>query len=146
MEVPHMKRAVPLALALAAVLAVPASAKTKLPTRSFIVLTAVDSVDNGAAGDSVGDLTVFKFTVFDRRGGRRIGGGHGSCLRTEAGVANDCTANSSLPGGRIVLAWEEYDGQRVSRAAIVGGTGRYKALRGDMRLTSLSPSEVGAGG
>src|SRR3954468_24001412 len=140
-----MKRAVPLALALAAVLAVPASARTTLPARSFIVLTAVDTVDNGAAGDSVGDVTIFKFSVFDRRGGRRIGGGHGSCLRTEVGVANDCTANSSLPGGRIVLAWEEHDGERVSRAAIVGGTGRYRSMRGEYRLTSLSPTEVSAG-
>ena len=143
-----MKRAISLAVAvaLAAVLAVPASAKTRLPARSFIVLTAVDSVDNGAAGDSAGDMTIFKFTVFNRRGGRRTGAGHGYCVRTQAGAASDCTANTSLPGGRIVIAWEEHDGQRVSRAAIVGGTGRYKDISGDMRLTSLSPSEVGAGG
>jgi allene oxide cyclase len=140
-----MNRVIPLAATIALVAAAPAAAQS-LPRHSFVKLEKVDVVDVGAPGDSVGDMTVFTFTVFDRVGGRRIGGGHGYCVRTEVGVANDCTANSSLPGGRIVMQWEEFDGQRVSRAAITGGTGRYRNARGELRLTSLSPSEVSAGG
>ena len=139
-----MHRAIPLAAALALLAAVPAQARS-LPSRSFVKFDKVDTVDVGASGDSVGDMTVFTFTVFDHVGGRRIGGGHGYCVRTEVGVASDCLANSSLPGGRVVMAWDEFDGQHVSRAAITGGTGSYRDARGDVRLTSLSPSEVGAG-
>ena len=143
-----MHRAVSLiaALALASLLAAaPALGKTRLPSRSFVKLTKVDLVDVGAAGDSVGDMVVFTFQVFDRNGGRRIGAGHGYCVRTEVGIASDCLANTSLPGGRIVLQWEEHDGQRVSRAAIIGGTGGYLSVSGQMRLTSLSPTEVSTG-
>ena|SRR5436305_1489278 len=140
-----MHRVIPLAATIALIAAAPAAARS-LPRHSFVKLDKADVVDVGAPGDSVGDTTVFTFTVFDRVGGRRIGAGHGYCVRTEVGVANDCTANSSLPGGRIVMQWEEFDGQRVSRAAITGGTGRYRNTRGELRLTSLSPSEVSAGG
>ena len=66
-----MHRAVSLiaALALASLLAAaPALGKTRLPSRSFVKLTKVDLVDVGAAGDSVGDMVVFTFQVFDRNG------------------------------------------------------------------------------
>ena len=144
-----MQRAVSLiaAVALLALLAAAtALGKTRLPSRTFVKLTKVDPVDVGATGDSVGDMTVFTFQVFTRNGGTRIGAGHGYCVRTEVGVASDCLSNSSLPGGRIILQWEEHDGQRVSRATITGGTGRYLGATGQLRLTSLSPSEVATGG
>src|SRR5438445_1215 len=99
--------------------AAPTSAAGKTRTRAVVP-------SREPAGDSVGDMTVFTFEVLDRVGGRRIGAGHGYCVRTEVGVANDCLANSSLPGGRIILQWEEHDGQQVSHAAITGGTGRYR--------------------
>jgi hypothetical protein len=140
-----MKRALLLATAALAVLAVPASAKTTLPSRTFVKITHADFVDAGVAGDSVGDMNIFAFRVYTGRGGRRIGAGHGYCVRTEVGRASTCTTNTSLPGGRIVLQWEEHDGERVSRAAITGGTGRYRDMRGELRLTTLSPSEVSAG-
>jgi hypothetical protein len=143
-----MHRAVSLiaALALGSLLAAaPALGKTRLPSRSFVKLTKVELVDVGAPGDSVGDMLVFTFQVFNRNGGSRIGAGHGYCVRTEAGVASDCLSNASLPGGRIILQWEEHDGQRVSRATITGGTGRYLGATGQMRLTSLSPTEVATG-
>jgi hypothetical protein len=144
-----MHRAVSLIAAtavLALLAAAPALAKGALPTRTFVKITHTDIVDVGATGDSLGDMNVFAFRVFDRAGGRRIGGGHGYCVRTEVGVANDCVANSSLPGGRIILQWEEFDLQRVAHAAITGGTGRYRNMRGEMRLTTLSPTEVATGG
>ena len=140
-----MPRVIPLAAAVALLAVAPAQAQS-VPSRTFVKLTKVDTVDVGPAGDSVGDMTVFTFEVLDRVGGRRIGAGHGYCVRTEVGVANDCLANSSLPGGRIILQWEEHDGQQVSHAAITGGTGRYRGARGELRLTSLSPTEVSTGG
>jgi hypothetical protein len=110
-----------------------------------VKFTHTDVVDVGAPGDSVGDMAIFAFRVYDRSGGTRIGAGHGYCVRTEVGVASTCTTNTSLPGGRLILSWEEHDGQRHSRAAIIGGTGRYRGMRGELRLTTLSPSEVTAG-
>src|SRR3954447_14336053 len=98
MEVPVMKRAVLLAAALAAVFAPAALAKAKLPTHTFVVITQADSIDTGAPGDSAGDMSTFAFQVFDRRGGKRLGSGHGYCVRTEVGRANTCTSNTSLPG------------------------------------------------
>jgi allene oxide cyclase len=131
-----MLRAVSLTAALAGLAAVPAGAQAALPSHSFIELTKVDSVDVGPAGDSLGDMQVFTFTVRGRAGGRRTGSGHGYCVRVEVGVARDCQASWSLPGGRIMLQWEAHDGQRVTRAAIVGGTGRYRHQTGEVRLTS----------
>jgi allene oxide cyclase len=131
-----MLRAVSLTAALAGLAALPAGAQAAPPSHSFIELTKVDAVDVGPAGDSLGDMQVFTFTVRDRAGGRRTGGGHGYGVRVEVGVARDCLANWSLPGGRIVLQWESHDGERAARAAIVGGTGRYRHQTGDVKLTS----------
>src|SRR3954447_17881405 len=104
-----MLRAVSLTAALAALAALPAGAQAARPSHSFIELTKVDTVDVGPAGDSLGDMQIFTFTVRDRAGGRRTGGGHGSGGRGEVGAARDCLATWSLPGGRIVLQWESHD-------------------------------------
>lgn len=134
-----MHRALSLALAAGAavlVAAVPASAKT---TRMFFAFTNVTQVDADPAGDSNGDMTTFAFRVHDStRSGRRIGAGHGYCVRTEAGRASTCTANTSLPGGRMIFAWEQHDGEVAVRAAIIGGTGAYKSARGDIRFTAVA--------
>src|SRR4051812_33480457 len=113
-----------LTLGLAAVFVLPvasAGAQTKLPSRTFIQTTSADAVDVGTAGDSLGDMTIFTFGIYARRGGTRLGKGHGYCVRTEVGVANTCQANWSLPGGRIMIQWEQHDGERAARAAITGG-------------------------
>jgi|1185.fasta_scaffold68008_2 hypothetical protein len=141
-----MHRALSLSLAAVAALlvaAAPASAKTM---RMFVQFTHVDAVDVGPAGDSPGDMVITTFRVHDRtRTGRRIGAGHAVCVRTEVGRASTCTANSSLPGGRMVFAWEEHDGEIAIRAAIIGGTGAYKSARGDIRFTAVGPSGAGVG-
>ena len=136
-----MQRALFLALTLVAafaVLAASAAAKGRLPAHSLFKVKSVDKVDVGPEGDSLGDMTILAFSVFDRRGGRRIGAGHGYCVRTEVGVARTCTANSSLPGGRIVLQWEAHDGDRAFRAAIIGGTGRYVGQTGELTFRVVS--------
>ncbi|TML98572.1 MAG: hypothetical protein E6G10_22460 [Actinobacteria bacterium] len=85
-----------------------------------------------------GDMTILRFSVFQARSGRRIGAGHGYCVRTDVGRASTCTANSSLPGGRIVLQWEAHDGDRAFRAAIIGGTGRYVGQTGELTFRVVS--------
>src|SRR4051812_24159862 len=135
-----MHRALSLSLAAAAALLVavsPASAKTR---RMFVQFTHVDTVDVGPAGDSPGDMTIVAFRVHDRAAtGRRIGAGHAVCVRTEVGRASTCTANTSMPGGRMIFSWEEHDGENTTRASIIGGTGRYKSARGDIRFTTVGP-------
>ena len=142
-----MQRTLSLAVALVAAFALlAASAAAKgLPGHLLIKAKSVDRVDVGPEGDSLGDMTILRFSVFQARSGRRIGAGHGYCVRTDVGRASTCTANSSLPGGRIVLQWEAHDGDRAFRAAIIGGTGGYLSVSGQMRLTSLSPTEVSTG-
>ena len=136
MEVHPMHRALSLMLVAVAALLVAAAPAPAKSTRFFYEFTRFQPVDLGPAGDSVGDMTVFAVRVHDRRsGGRLLGTGHGYCVRTEAGVAKTCTANTGLPGGRMFMAWEQRDGERAAHAAIVGGTGRYKAAHGDLRLT-----------
>jgi hypothetical protein len=133
-----MQRARFLALTLVAafaVLAASAAAKGRLPAHSLFKVKSVDKVDVGPEGDSLGDMTILAFRVFDARSGRRIGAGHGYCVRTEVGRASTCLSNSSLPGGRIVLQWEEHDGETGFRAAIIGGTGRYRDQRGELRFS-----------
>ena len=83
-------------------------------------------------------MTILRFSVFQARSGRRIGAGHGYCVRTDVGRASTCTANSSLPGGRIVLQWEAHDGDRAFRAAIIGGTGRYVGQTGELTFRVVS--------
>src|SRR4051794_26772539 len=124
------------ALAAAALAAPPALAKGT-PARFFLQSTGSELVDTGAAGDSVGDMTILSFRALERRGGRQVGTGHGYCVRTEVGVARTCMLNTSLSGGRLVLQWEERDDTRITRAAIVGGTRRHKTMRGDLRLTTV---------
>jgi len=136
-----MQRTVSLAATLVAaftLFAASAPAKGRLPGHLLIKAKSVDRVDVGPEGDSLGDMTILAFSVFDRRGGRRIGSGHGYCVRTEVGVARTCTANSSLPGGRIVLQWEQHDGETAFRAAIIGGTGRYVGQTGELRFRTRS--------
>src|ERR1700755_1690138 len=110
-----MLRAVSLSVALAGLAGLPAGAQAALPSHSFIELTKVDVVDVGPAGDSRGAMQFFTSTVRARAAGRRTGGGHGYCVRVEVGVARDCLANWSLPGGRIVLQWEAPHGGRGTR-------------------------------
>jgi hypothetical protein len=89
--------------------------------------------DLGAKGDSAGDLLTFANPVFDKQNKNQVGTDQGYCVRTVAGKAWECAWSMSLKDGAITVAGPFLDaGDSV--LAITGGTGRYAAARGQMKL------------
>ncbi|MBE7187116.1 allene oxide cyclase family protein [Jatrophihabitans endophyticus] len=91
------------------------------------------TTDTGAKGDSVGDILTFANPVFGHANRHRVGSDNGSCLRTVKGKAYECSWTTKLDGGSLVVEGPFYD-TRDSKLAIIGGTGRYQAARGQMLL------------
>lgn len=112
------------------------------PNTSRRTLTVVEHadtdtvVDLGNAGDSRGDQLAFYNPVFDRTESKRVGHDSGSCIRTEPGVAWECSWTLTLAHGSIVVQGPFLDaGDSV--LAITGGTGVYRKARGSMQLHAL---------
>ena len=102
----------------------------------FTVVEHADTdtvVDNGPAGDSLGDSLAFGNPVFNSRDISQVGHDQGSCIRTEVGVAWECSWTTILRGGSIVVEGPFYDAAD-STLAIIGGTGRWSEARGQMLL------------
>jgi allene oxide cyclase len=125
-------------LALAGALAAPASAAAPRRTIRVVEHALTDATtDTGATGDSAGDILTFANPVFNRADARQVGSDQGYCIRVVAGAAYECTWTTFLRGGQIVVQGPFYDA-KDSTLAITGGTGRYRAARGTMRLHSLA--------
>jgi hypothetical protein len=125
-----------------ALCAAPVDAKTKSPTitlKARSQLERVQLVDAAPTGASAGDMLVFTEKLFDPRG-RRIGSDAASCVRLfdESWL---CTGTYRLPGGRIMVQLHQpgLTGERTYDQAITGGTGRFAAARGTVRVAQ-SPS------
>ena len=93
-------------------------------------------IDNGAAGDSIGDLLAFGNEVFDKTNTKKVGTDQGSCIRTVPGTAFECMWTTSLKGGQIVVEGPFFDAAD-STLAITGGTGKFKNARGTMDLHAI---------
>jgi hypothetical protein len=101
--------------------------------------TTDTAIDNGDAGDSIGDTLAFGNELFDKTNTTKVGTDQGSCVRTVVGVAYECSWTNSLKGGQIVVQGPFLDaGDSV--LAITGGTGRYRNSRGTMDLHATSPT------
>jgi len=96
-------------------------------------------IDNGETGDSVGDILLFDQPLLDTDM-KNIGTNSGSCLRTRIDHSFQCqwtltfdykTKNS----GSIQVAGREYD-KGSSNISIVGGTGKFSGVSGEMRSTN----------
>lgn len=92
------------------------------------------TIDNGTPGDSVGDLLPFANPVFDATDSRQVGTDQGYCIRTNVGVAFECTWTTFLKGGQIVVQGPFPDSGEPSTLAITGGTGIYARAHGTMTL------------
>lgn len=105
-------------------------------TGSFTVVEHANTdttTDTGAKGDSVGDILTFANPVYGGANRHRVGSDNGSCLRTVAGKAYECSWTTTLRGGSLVVQGPFYD-TRDSQLAITGGTGKWRNARGQMRL------------
>lgn len=87
-------------------------------------------IDTGEPGDSVGDILIFDQPLLDEHL-QPIGTNSGTCLRTRVGHSFQCQWTLSLENGSIQVAGREFD-EGVSTVSIVGGTGIYAGIRGDM--------------
>ena len=88
-------------------------------------------IDTGESGDSVGDILVFDQALLDEHH-KNIGNNSGSCIRTRVGHSFQCQWTLTLDDGSIQVAGREFD-RGASLISIVGGTGSYSGISGDMQ-------------
>lgn len=106
--------------------------------------TAINNlVDTGPAGFSPGDLYVFSERLFLANApNEQVGTADGRCLLIDPAAARfDCSITSKLPDGEIMTAGTLtlVEGT-TSVAAVVGGTGGYRSVRGEASV-HLGPFE-----
>ena len=108
---------------------------------SRILVTIADArvqsaklVDVGKPGDSVGDILTFDQPLLDTDG-KQIGNNSGVCLRTRVAHSFQCQWTLSLTNGSIQVAGREFD-QGTSTLSIVGGSGAYAGIVGEMVSTN----------
>lgn len=89
--------------------------------------------DLGAKGDSVGDILTFANEIYDKDDKTLVGHDNGWCVRTVVGQAWECFWTLLLKEGQITVEGPYYD-TKDSTLAVTGGTGEYKAARGEMKL------------
>ncbi|NQZ09294.1 MAG: dirigent protein [Algicola sp.] len=92
-------------------------------------------LDLGKPGDSIGDQWLFDQPLLDAQR-KNIGNNSGVCIRTKVGNSSQCQWTLTLNGGghdagTIQVAGREFD-QGSSAIAIVGGTGAYQHISGEL--------------
>lgn len=87
-------------------------------------------VDLGEPGDSVGDILTFDQPLPNKKG-KQIGNNSGICTRTRVSEYFQCQWTLTLDAGSIQVAGREMDNGK-SDIAIVGGTGQYQGISGQM--------------
>ena len=95
---------------------------------------AAQSIDTGEAGDTVGDILTFDQPLLDA-GLNTIGNNSGMCIRTRSEHSFQCQWTLTLDSGTIQVAGREFD-HGTSVLSIVGGTGKYAGIRGEMESTN----------
>jgi hypothetical protein len=88
-------------------------------------------IDTGESGDSVGDILVFDQPLLDEHH-KNIGNNSGTCIRTRVGHSFQCQWTLDFDNGSIQVAGREFD-QGTSAISIVGGTGKYSGIAGEMK-------------
>jgi hypothetical protein len=106
-----------------------------------ILITVADArdkpaqyIDHGVSGDSVGDILTFDQPLLDEAM-NEIGNNSGSCIRTHVEHSFQCQWTLTFDNGTIQVAGRELD-QETSIVSIVGGTGKYSGITGEMESTN----------
>lgn len=87
-------------------------------------------IDIGKPGDSVGDILTFDQPLLNEQE-KQIGTNSGTCVRTHVSHSFQCQWTLTLENGSIQVAGREFD-KGTSTIAIVGGTGHYAGITGQM--------------
>ena len=118
----------------AAMISMPPFTSAKAASLNLVERATTDAVtDTGAKDDSAGDILTFANEVYDEANATKVGDDNGYCIRTLAGKAWECVATVNLADGQLTIEGPFLDG-KDSVWAVTGGTGKYKATRGDMQL------------
>ena len=96
-------------------------------------------IDLGEPDDSIGDTLAFGNGLFNAANTKRVGHDQGGCVRTNPGIAWECTWTNFLNAGHITVQGPFYDDGRDSWLSITGGTGLYANASGEMRLHWRNP-------
>lgn len=91
-------------------------------------------IDSGEPGDSVGDILVFDQQLLSEDN-KNIGNNSGFCIRTRIAHSFQCQWTLTTESGSIQVAGREYD-SGSSNISIVGGTGKYAGIHGEMISTN----------
>ena len=91
-------------------------------------------VDNGEPGDSVGDILTFDQPLLNEDM-QEIGNNSGTCIRSRVGHSFQCQWTLTLENGSIQVAGREFD-LGTSILSIIGGTGKYSGISGEMESTN----------
>ena len=86
--------------------------------------------DIGEPGDSVGLLQTFDQPLLDE-GMKIIGNNSGTCIRTRVAHSFQCQWTLNFNNGSIQAGGREFD-QGKSTISIIGGTGVYAGISGEM--------------
>ena len=87
-------------------------------------------IDVGEPGDSGGDILVFDQPLLNEDM-QKIGNNSGMCIRTRVAHSFQCQWTLTFENSSIQVAGREFD-QGASDITIVGGTGRYSGISGEM--------------
>ena len=103
--------------------------------RTFVTIadarvSKAEYIDNGEPGDSVGDILTFDQPLLDEDM-KIIGNNNGTCIRTYIKHSFQCQWTLTFKNGSIQVAGREFD-QGTSVLSIVGGTGKYSGISGEM--------------
>ncbi|VAW64132.1 hypothetical protein MNBD_GAMMA09-1291 [hydrothermal vent metagenome] len=91
-------------------------------------------IDIEKKGDSVGDVLTFDQPLLDKKN-KKIGNNSGFCIRTRIAHSFQCQWTLQFSDGSIQVAGREFD-KRISTLSIVGGSGKYSGVRGEMKSTN----------
>lgn len=123
----------------------PLASNVFVQARSNRMLHVIDhsaqeaSLDVPPPGDSLGDQFYFNDPVFDASNTKQIGTDQGICFRMTRGPHQyECHWTTYLPEGQITVEGP-FDFPADSIVAILGGTGAYKQVQGQMRLHARDP-------
>lgn len=97
-------------------------------------IKAAQVIDIGESGDSAGDVLIFDQPLLDKDM-IQIGNNSGACIRTRVGHSYQCQWTLTFQDGTIQVAGREFD-QGSSVINIVGGTGNYSGITGEMESTN----------
>ncbi len=97
-------------------------------------VNTAQTIDTGEPGDSVGDILTFDQPLLDKDM-KEIGNNSGTCVRTRVGKSFQCHWTLTLENGTIQVSGRELD-QGTSTLSIVGGTGKYSGISGEMESTN----------